>query len=188
MADVTSTWGAEGDIVLSPFEIAFSRPIGIPINDQKLPNLSESWASFAQLDYDVTTGDLVVDTTGYISSIILTAGEDTEFDTPNIPWADQRFVTETSSHSFAIGGLMEPGLYSIEALLPPGLDQAELLDAISVASFHGAAGVGGTPFDFETDSIAMSIVHVPEPSAFLMCWIPVFIAHALRRRRSSFGD
>ena len=181
LADVTSTWGGVGDLELTPFATSFTRPTGVPRNDLSLPNLSEAWASSAELIYDATTGDVVLDTPGYLSVVDLRS-DDSAFDTPSIPWADERFVSHFDPDSLSIVGLLEPGQYSIESLLPPGLGQTELLNSLSSASFRGAAGVGATQFDLETDSIAMSIIHVPEPTtALLICWIPILFQDVIRR-------
>jgi|GEM_PF-3327138 len=185
LADVNSTYGTEASTELVPFEIAFERPSGVPRNDPSLPSLAESWAKSAQLTYDANTGNLAIHASGYLSGIVLESSEATDFSASATSWLDNSFSVVADSDVFFVAGLMEPGNYEIESLLPAGLDPDQLSASFESASFRGQAGVGVSPFDFDVASNAMSIVHVPEPAASLFASISWLAALVVLRSHIS---
>jgi len=145
------------------------------------------WANTAALRYDARTGELTLDTTGadsgYIASYNLTS--DGAFNgAAYTPPTDSQFVIGDANNISLFTSILEPGVYSLGAILEAGLSSQEFEHIFATASFIARAGYDLGSFDFEADGQALSFTWVPEPSS-LALMIVMWSGLGLRKRRAS---
>ncbi|MEO1497683.1 MAG: hypothetical protein AAFV43_11095 [Planctomycetota bacterium] len=152
---------------------------------------SLDWAAAATLVYDATSGELVLDTTGpdggHIASFTLRS--DDAFLADNyapLPTPTSPINSATSGSVFVSADAIEPGAYSLGAILEAGLSQAEFEALFNEATFIARAGFGQASFDFATYGVSMSLEYValvPEPSGVIVAIGAAALACIRRRTR-----
>lgn len=139
------------------------------------------WADAATLIYNQTTGELAIDSSGESGGHITWVFLETDglFIPENFtPWNQGQFTSASANYIGIASNAQEPGVYGIGAVLPSGMSYEELEASLLSARFIARAGYGGaTNFDFDTESIELSLAvvtsNVPEPNAALLLILAV---------------
>jgi len=177
IADLTGGYGV--GVTPHSFVFELGRPIGTPINDVRLaPLTDDAWATAATLEYNEGSGELTLVADGYLTSLGLKPSATSVWHGDAFGIADADTKTGFDGSYYYSMGLLEPGEYSLGALLEAGLSSDQFVGAFDGAKYLGQAGVGASNFDFATADSALSLrmVHVPEPSfgAFSVLCVALF--------------
>ncbi len=185
----TSLFGAPGSGVEHTIDFVYGKSPFPPLNvdpEEWGPPLFERWAQVVTLEYDFTSGHLLLDTTGDVGGAIVsyslrTNGE-TEFFVDQWNSIDASAGTTRDSYLGEVftAGLAE-GRYDLGPVLPVGLTMTEFQDVLISRRFLGEPGHSGGPFNVEVHGEPLALAYVPEPSAAALGVILLMVSAALRR-------
>ena len=147
-----------------------------------------TWAQSATLQYREATGEVFLITNGsgggHISSFLLSSDGRFLPDAYTPPIETLLNSTTEDLIGTAADYPVEPGVYSLGAILEAGLSLAEFESLFTQAKFMERAGFNGGSFDFETlgRTFALSYIAVPEPATGLLALAGFLATTRLRRR------
>ena len=148
-------------------EFIYGPPAGVFENRWDLVDPdSLQWATSASLIYMASTGELRIDTTGddggYITTFLLESNNQFLPD-GFAPFSEGIFNSADQSTVFYAEDAIEPGTYAIGRLLPANLSHDQFVAAIANARFAGRAGYKGAIYNFDLESLSMTLEYVEVP-------------------------